>query len=200
MPIPNNPLVAKVSMVGNRDTRQWVNTFHVAKTNGVPWNAGDLLTIATAFKAQWDGFWKPICGTIVDLDVIQVRKLDPSDPLALDYTTGLPSAGTLGTALEAANVTLALSWRTGLAGRKFRGRFYFPSIADNQTTQDDRALSALVAAFNALLDNLWNAPVAAGPYELVVFHLVDSTFTAITSWVVDAILDSQRRRLPGRGR
>jgi len=199
--IPNNPAVAKVSFVGHRDTREWVNTFHVHKSTGAL-NAADLAAIASAFYNWWHNWYRLAFPASIVLDQIQVRKLDPTDPLAYDDTTSLPEGGTAGAGsgiLEAANVTQTISWRTGLAGKKYRGRNYIPGILEAWSS-DDRATSVLNTLLAAAADALITTVLGATVYDLGVFHLGPDTITDIVTFVIDAILDSQRRRLPGRGR
>lgn len=197
--IPNNPQVAKISLVGHRDTRAWVNTFHAAKPSG-PLARIDLLNLAGAYLTAWNTAYRPnMCNPII-LDQIQVRKLDPLDPQAVDSTTGLPSAGTAPGSEEPANVTLTLSWRTGLAGRKYRGRNYVAGIPTARVSATDTVDGLFVSQMSTLADNLYNAPINAGGMVPAIFHLGPDTWTAIASYVIEAILDSQRRRLPGRGR
>jgi hypothetical protein len=136
------------------------------------------------------------------LDQVQVRKLSPTDPLAYDTTSGLPSFGTRngGTeGIDPANVTLTMSWRTGLAGKKYRGRDYIPGIISNDSTQDDHVGSAL-AAILAVAAQAYTASWIGTAFRDVIFHRADNTITPVISWVIDTIIDSQRRRLPARGR
>ncbi len=201
MAVPNNPKVAKVTLVGNRDDREWVNTFHVNKPSGALTSA-DLNTIAEAAQTWWHNSYRNQFGGSIVLDQIQVRKLDPSDPLALDYTVGLPEGGTRtsGDATEEpANVSVAMSERTGLAGRKYRGRMYVPGIGTTDVTSDDRISTPAVVRLVGIISALISAYIDIN-FPLCIFHKADNTFTNVTSWVIDAILDSQRRRLPGRGR
>lgn len=201
MPIPNIPTAMKVSLVGSRDTREWVNTFHVHKTNGLPVTAVDMGTIATNVANWYNVNQKIVYPPAILLNVIQIRKLDPLDPQALDYTTGLPIGGSTAGTLEAANVTLSVSKRTGLAGRAFRGRYYIAGVLESFTTADDRATSVLTAALLAGGQQLITIINTSGPYELCLIHnKITLQPTPITGFVVEAILDSQRRRLPGRGR
>lgn len=197
---PNNPNVAKIALVGHRDTREWVNTFHVHKIGGGAITLADLLVLAPAYLAAWVAAYRTMVNGTIVLDIIELRKLDPSDPIALDYTTGLPSGGALGGTNEAANVSISASWRTGLAGRAFRGRFFVAAINEAITTVLDTLTSAGVTQVTTLMDYLYNAPSVAGPFEPVIFHRATNLYTVITSYVIDAVLDSMRRRLPGRGR
>lgn len=198
---PNNPMVAKVSLVGNRDTREWVNTFHVAKSSN--YVQADLLPLAQLFYNWWHTNYRLAVSPDCFLNQIQVRVLNPALPLALDYSTGLPEAGAYvpgsGDTIEPGNVTAAMSLRTGLAGRSQRGRFYVPSWHKDQVTSDDRMNSSWVTTYVSILAQLL-ATFLTQPYQLAIFHKATNLFTLVTSFVVDAVLDSQRRRLPGRGR
>lgn len=194
---PNNPSVARVAFVGNRDTRQWVNTFHVAKPSG-SLLAADLGAIASQMRDFWDNYRAALAQSVL-LDVIQVRKLDPNNPLALDYTTGLPTGGLRAGQPAPANVSLALSERTGLAGRKYRGRFYAPGLSVSDLTSDDRIASPLVSLMSSILAQ-YIAQWASTAFVPVIFHRFDNTYTQVLTYVLESILDSQRRRLPARGR
>lgn len=125
------------------------------------------------------------------------------------HTTPAPApapAGSAATPVMPNNVTIAVSFRTAARGRSFRGRNYFGALGETQissNTVDGATQAGIVAAYQALLsgdiadDWIWGvvsrysggAPRAAG------------LFTPVTSVVItDPIVDSQRRRLPGRGR
>ncbi len=104
------------------------------------------------------------------------------------------------------NVAMCVSFRTARRGRWFRGRNYVPGMAEDGVTNNAFLASrtaAIVAAYNSLIgvvaDNggTWvvasrrvsNAPRLTGITEPVTAALV-----------TDDYVDSQRRRLPGRGR
>lgn len=201
---PNNPLVCRVALIMSRDQRETVNVFHVAKSTG--WNETTMLALANAFKAWFQVWYAFSLTSNVSLNNIQVRLLDPSNPLAVDLPLVPPVPGQRGIASEAANVTLSLSERTGKAGRAYRGRFYAASIAEQDVDQTDVMTSVAVSRWGGVIDNLIQDIVAAAA-QLVIFHTphllphpLDNTYTPVISWVVENIIDSMRRRLPGRGR
>lgn len=197
MPPPNNPLVCKVAMVYQHDTRQFVNTFHVV---GNPdWDIIAMTALANLFKDWWNGPGKAGVTSATQLTQIQVRKYDPAEPLAVDLPVSPPIAGGQTGSPLPGSITSTISWRTGLAGKKYRGRSYMPGYPESQVADDDRLTSALVnllasAALELLLDLL------AESLGLAVFHRSTNTFTPITQYVVENIVDNQRRRLPARGR
>lgn len=197
MPIPNNPLVCKVAMVYARDTRQFINTLHFAKTTG--WSLTDMQLLATDIVAWWEDFLRVGIPASVSLQQVQVRLLDPSNPIAYDFAPSPPIPGTSSDPASPANVSLTVSWRTGLAGRKYRGRIYVPGITEAVAQLFDDASAAFVTQM-ALAGAELISGALSGTGLLAIFHLNTNTFTYVTSVVIESLLDSQRRRLAGRGR
>lgn len=196
MPAPDNPLVARVAMLFQRDTRTLVNTFHVV--NDVALTASDLINIAGIFSSWWTTQYRSYAASSIALKQIQVRKYDPDDPLAFDLDISPTVPGIVGTPADAASVTQTASWRTGFAGRKFRGRIYAVGLPEQLVNLDDSITSpetaTLASAASAIIANL----VAAG-FQLAVFHKLDNTFTPVVTAIVENLVDSQRRRLANRG-
>lgn len=203
VPAPNNPLVAKVILNYASDTRQFQNVFHVSANT--PWTLPQLQQLATDFKNWWDLQLSTRSTNDVSLTLVQTRKLDPTDPIGFDFPVIPPIPGDLAAQSVPSNSTLTLSWRTGLAGRRFRGRTYVPAVSANDVSTVDTASSVLVNSLLVAGTQLITSVLVHG--ALTVFHApgavpssFDNTFTDVTTAVVENILDSQRRRLPGRGR
>lgn len=103
------------------------------------------------------------------------------------------------------NVAFVITLRTGISGRSYRGRSYVPGLPKDAVTGS--LLSAgvaadLVSSYNALNSNLHEMDVALA--ILSRFHLNAPRSPGIANQVtaatyVDLSVDSQRRRLPGRG-
>lgn len=103
------------------------------------------------------------------------------------------------------NVTWTIQFRTGLTGRSYRGRNYIMGLSENQIVGNQLATAtaaALVTAYNALLT------VASGfDWSWVVLSrqqdgaLLPNAIGAAVNNVgyANLDLDSQRRRLAGRG-
>jgi len=196
MPAPNNPRVARVAMLFQRDTRTFVNTFHVVKPTAM--TAADLINIAGIFSSWWNASYRGYSSNAVALKQIQVRKYDPADPLAYDLDVSPPSAGSQVANPDTGATTQTASWRTGLAGRKYRGRFYAVGLPEVATNSDDSVISTETAQLsNAALSLI--ASVIAASFQLAVFHKSDNTFTQIATVIVENLIDSQRRRLANRG-
>lgn len=97
------------------------------------------------------------------------------------------------------NVTLCVSLRTALAGRRFRGRKFFSGIPENATASNliDSSLAGFVVTG---INNLIGA-LAGNGFPLSIVSYIGPTVTPVeTALVTDLFVDSQRRRLSGRGR
>jgi hypothetical protein len=158
-----------------------------------------MTLLAEQFVDWWRDTFNQASSNQINLEQVQVRLLNPANPLAVDYTTGLPITGGRSSVHEPYNVTVTISWRTGLAGRKYRGRIYVPGLTEDTTNTDDTIASFEVATLAASASDLM-LRMATLSADLVIFHKIDNTYTAVTTYVIDNVLDSQRRRLPGRGR
>lgn len=103
------------------------------------------------------------------------------------------------------NVAFGVTHRTAARGRSFRGRTYICGIPADQVSQSrvsDGFLSVAVSSFNALR----NAAIDANIPFVIVSRYANKApraagvATLVTASVaVDNVVDSQRRRLPGRG-
>ena len=193
---PNNPSVARVALRVQRDTRDFINTFHVRRGDAAALSAADLVAIGGVFADWWlNSYRLAVPNNIVGQD-ITVTKLDPSDPL--QNTTFIAAPGTGGATAYPADVTAAVSWRTGLAGRKYRGRFYDFSIVQGNANQNDTMVGTLISALTAVGQYLLNHYTSAA-LKGVVFHRPTDTYTDISTVIVDQLVDSMRNRLAGRG-
>lgn len=97
-----------------------------------------------------------------------------------------------------ATVAFAASLYTGIPGRQYRGRLFWPALRPtiDQTTgrYTGSALAATAAEFSSMLENLQNA--GGGPFDpvLAVWSGVRKAGTVVTSVRAGDIYDSQRRR------
>lgn len=194
---PNNPSVVRVAILMQRDTRQIVNTFHVQKPSA--WSITDLAALGTLVKNWWTTYYKPLVPAQYALTGIQCRVYNPSVPLAFDLAVSPPVAGTEGGTAEAGNVSLSMSERTGLAGRKYRGRMYLAGVSESDVTVSDTVNSLLVTAAANAMASLISQLFTNGT-TMTIFHRNTNTFTDVIAYAIENIIDSQRRRLPGRGR
>jgi hypothetical protein len=138
------------------------------------------------------------------LNQITGRVLDIEDgPQAEESANALN--GALAGAILPNNCSLAVSFKTGLGGRTNRGRIFWPSFLESEVT-DQRVLSGKQASILALMGGfIGNNTIATGWVWSVISRkeLVPAgpgRAVPVTSVVLnDDVIDSMRRRLPGRG-
>lgn len=201
VPVPDT---AMVEMVYTQDGQYCENVFHVWCDGGI---ADEALTdVAEAFIGWWEDSLKSLVAVGVSLVNVRVTKLDTNVSLGIEYATGLPIASTMAQEQLPNNVTVAVKWLTGFRGRSFRGRSYMIGLPRGKVINNQ-----LETAYHASLLTAWGNLVAAVAtiginYELVVVSRrhdnADRSFgisTPVVDAVIDTTVDSQRRRLPGRG-
>lgn len=104
------------------------------------------------------------------------------------------------------NCALCISFRAAKRGRAYRGRNYVSGLPDTLVTQNEAntlLTGALVDAYNGLFTRAATAAVTWVVVSRFAGGLprVEGNAEPVQSVVlVDNVVDSQRRRLPGRGR
>jgi hypothetical protein len=174
---------------------------------GLVWTSEDLTTAANALYGWFGG--TVMANLSYELTLVEVvgKYLGmESGPIG----TRAPAeamAGLGGDQSSPANVTACISFRTGLSGRSYRGRNYIAGIQEEDTSGSRFAaalLTGLQSAYEALGDVLTGL---ANPAQHVVLSRYalgslrpEAIPTAVLSYLfVDDAVDSQRRRLIGRG-
>jgi hypothetical protein len=171
-------------------------------------NPGDPVvrtSIASMLITWWNSGLKTISSNQLSLVEVYVTDMSSQTGGVTSYTVGLPLTGG---AIEAAapnQCAMVVSLRTGARGRTARGRNYVAGLPNSQLVSNSWStgyVGAIATEYNDLIaaatangtplcvcsryEN--NAPRAAGILRQV-----------LNAVVVDPIVDSQRRRTPGRG-
>ena len=179
------------------------NVFHY-KTSA-PMIESKMQTLALALRTWWADEIKFMVPATIFLFKIKIKDLTTQNGLGIEYNAGMPLPGdTLHDPLPM-NCTVAVKWTTGYTGRSFRGRTYHIGIGDTLATGDllnsDTAV-ALQAGYEALLDVKADEAdtgwVVVSRWENLLPRTAGLA-TPITGCSVDRAMDSQRRRLLGRG-
>jgi len=138
-----------------------------------------------------------------------VRFLDATDSLSATSTAGTGTVGLYGSAGVSNNVTMCVSLRTARTGRSHRGRNYWPlaveAVSGNIITAaiitdvpDLYKDFFLDPAFGVTPNGKWTWSVLSRYNNKA--ERAEGLATPITNvLVVDNVVDSMRRRLPGRG-
>lgn len=173
----------------------------------------EMLSLGSALLDWWGAFYAPLVWSGVELREIVLTSLTSASSDQVSFPVPPSTNGGLTLDPLPTNVSLTISFRTALRGRSFRGRNYVVGLIKDQTISanvvDNTTIASWIAAYEELL-----TVAAAESVEWVVvsrFSGVDGdgkpipraagVTTPINSVViVDNVVDSQRRRLPGRGR
>ena len=201
IPVPNI-MKAELVFSCNGQTVENVMNFNADEAYNFGTMSGQL---ALALKTWWDTNLKAGCPSAVSLLKIKVTDLTTQTGSTLEYATGLPIAGTSAQVLAPNNVTIAVKLGTALRGRSYRGRIFHVGLNNTQisgsqiTTSAATTLAAAYANLGTLVStNHFHIGVVSRQHDKVV--RTEGVFTPVTGVSIDLNLDSQRRRLPGRGR
>ncbi len=202
IPVPNT---AQVELVFTRDTDIVENVFHVRKPSA--WSQVQLLDLCSLFTDWWHDFIRPLVSGYYILNTVRARDMSAENGVGVELAADPPMPGALNIEALPSNVTVAVKWTTGLTGRSYRGRTYHIGLTDPQVSGNllaSTTRASLQSGYQALLTGLTTFNV---DYRLVVvskYHnnapRVTGVATDILSCSIDPVVDSQRRRLPGRGR
>lgn len=202
IPAPNT---ASVEMIYSWGGVTCENVFHVRK--GSSYSLADLQAVRGIVLAWYIATLRTYVTAGAVLVRIRTKALDTDTGPMEDYAVTASGGGLNSTGSNApTNATYCIKLSTGLSGRSARGRWYFIGLnmGDVVTSVDISAALRinLVNAINTLRTNL----TTGGHTMCVTSYRHDGAWRAtavnydITTAVgVDLHIDSQRRRLAGRG-
>jgi len=197
------PHTAEIVIVGERGGQEIVNTFYAQMEDG--YALADIELLAETVDTWCGADWRPFNGSDYSYVRTDVRGLDASIDLAASNSdhagVGAHTASPLSN-----NASLAVSRRSGFTGRGARGRIYLPPPSAFYLTDDNHLSAAGSAGIVASLDAMDEAISATGWLPVIVHRvaagvpLAEAVVFTLVEWVVvDLVIDSMRRRLPGRG-
>jgi len=133
------------------------------------------------------------------------RDLTTASGIEASDTTGAGTLGGFDGTSSPGNVAMAVSFRTGHAGRSYRGRNYISGIPVADVEGNGISpywAAAIVAAFEGFITEA----VSSGFAWVVVSTIAEGVLRelgvaspVIAAAVTDLAIDSMRRRLSGRG-
>lgn len=192
-----------------------INRFHVVAATGGAADASDCATLASEFDA-----WRIANLRALQSSAMQCTRIDAINLSATPPGTGVqysyypvtsPGGGDVNTPLPG-NVAFVVTLRTAKGGRRYRGRSYQGGLTNGMLLSANvmgaAKVNAFVAAYVALVTRLATntrfrlgvqSKMADIPFPAWLadpwMHVIEPV-TAITA---DSNVDSQRRRLNGRG-
>jgi len=146
-------------------------------------------TTVAELEAWYVAEYVPHCNEDYVLERIEMR----SDSLVFDSVVSIPGEEDAPAAPPGSSALISLS--SGLPGRSNRGRVFLPGVTPedrmNNKGQMFDAQRLLIGDIFTSLETLLDG-LSAG---LVILHSTSSDPTPVTSWTVQALTATQRRRL-----
>lgn len=206
--------VYELVLVGAILGQQVVNVHHVRAEAG-----GDLAPdMATNWATDCKAAYVALFPTNYSLTMIKVRQIYPSGPAGVEYTTGLPTAGTQSNGPSGFNTAEVIKWTTAYVGRSRRGRTFIGPVSKSDVDNGSvvaGAITRLNAYVTALLGSIGQGGTHAADMRLVIFSHKIATGTVptpttaigaagsvsayVTAGAPQTLARSQRRRDIGIG-
>lgn len=192
----------RVAMEFTQSGQVLVNVYHVSKSS--PIITADMTAIAGIFRDWWIGTQRQYHNVNMGLTNVSVVNLTTQFSPGIELPVVPTSAGTVAGDALPLNCALVVEKITALRGRPYRGRVYLGGFTESDQSGSIWGASLVtncVASLQSLEDE-----IELGGYEMVVASRQENNVvrtngvvTAITGFTANNVVDSQRRRLPGRG-
>jgi hypothetical protein len=200
VPIPDG---VEVLLQGTLAGEACNNTLYYTQSGG--WGVTEMQSLADAIDVIWGAF--VAAHMYQDYNYVQTVVTDKRTDTALQaFASTHASAGGITGAPVPNNVALSVKRQSAFTGRSARGRVYVPVGAEANLASTNVVSSAwaafVTAAFTAMdaaaQDIDWIGVIVSRVHDGV--PLTTAVAYTIVEWiVVDLVIDSMRRRLPGRG-
>lgn len=206
MPTINTPFCYELQMRFTQDGQLVENVWHFTDPSGDTDYAGKCTLIAGAADVSMATTFMPRMSNGVTYRECFVRHLGTANPYTATVADSAPQFGDKTSPALPNNVTICASLRSDLAGRSYRGRTYLIGLTEGDVAVNAVTPAELTAWADAIVDMAAAIELAAEVFW-VILSLFSNGVPRVTGNVrgVDTVLftnstvDSQRRRLPGRG-
>lgn len=168
-------------------------------------DAAALTAVAVMLKEWWIAQRQAETSNQVSLNAIEVRGMASQSSPSVEYTVGMPLVGAATQQSFPNNVTVAVKLLTGMGGRSGKGRQFVIGLHTAKLIDPNHlttaAVNELTLAYNELINTglFENVRLAVASFFHNGVARATAVVTPCTNATVDSTLDSQRRRLPGRG-
>lgn len=173
--------------------------------HATPPSVADMLALGTYLGTTYWNTFLSSCSTNIALQQVVVTDLTTNISPSAIYTPAAPVPGTGASSSVSLNDAWVFSKRTALRGRNYRGRLYMPGITSGvQTGAGTGDLTTLAGIASSMVSRLITSMLANWTFGVLSNWLGNiirpsGVFTPVTAISVNNVLDSQRRRLIGRG-
>lgn len=200
VPVPNTVQVEAI-YEWNGETVE--NVFYVEST--AAWSESGISDILELIRDIIGQDLLPTLSSAIQLVRLVGTLLTAVDSISVVLNVSPPMSGEVVAESLPNNVAYTITFLTAQRGRSFRGRNYVPGLTIDSVVSNN-IVAGVRTALLAFYTNLRAAIVSSG-YEMVVVSRISNgverttgVTTPITGFTTfDTTVDSQRRRLPGRG-
>lgn len=206
VPVPNTALI-EIQM--SMDGQQVENTLYVSKLT--PFEVTDLEELALTVVTWWQEECIPLYPNTIFLSAIKLTSLESETAPVWEEPVNTLNNGTMTGASLPNNNCFTITILTSARGRNNRGRNYITGLVESVVTNNainGTHITNWLGAYNDLkarIDLLNRFLVVVSRYSGTDANgkpipREEGIATIVTGFrVFDDIIDSQRRRLPGRG-
>ena len=148
------------------------------------------VTLAEALKGIWTDNWLAVLHSHAGVYSVTVR----DSASGVFESSSAELAGTAGDTISPPQVALMVQKRTGVGGRRNRGRMYLPGPREDGYTDEGQLTTAQASELQTAADD-WLTDMGNADVGVVILHADGGTPTDVTSLVAGTFIATQRRRL-----
>jgi hypothetical protein len=197
------PFTVAVDMHLLMDGQQTMNRFHFKHAGSDP-TIDDMEELASFLVTWWGANLQHYVSPYTSLTGLKLTCLTTPYSPVVELVLPQPLVGDHTGDVLPNNVCICVSWKTDGRGKSRRGRTYHGGLTSDMTTANiitPGYQAVITSAYDTLIKLLspdWFMVVVS--YQENKLQRPNALCTEITSVGIENTLDSQRRRLPGRGR
>jgi len=205
MAFVGNETVAMCAVNFIMDGQNVQNTLYFQ--SAVEIDATNILQLASDLSGYWQNNQLARQSSAVLMTVVEAKQMLEMDPFVGTWLPVGTTTGALSPVMIPNNGSFAVSFRTSTGGRSGRGRNFWLGIPEDQTTQS-RLNAGYITNILSEYNGMVGADAVSSGWTWCVYsrfsggipRVFGAAYEIIAAVAVDDIVDSQRRRLPGRGR
>jgi len=189
-----------VQNINRNSFNELVNVFHYRLEADLPLTHTGAEDLIIAWDALVKGPYKGPMSANTDVTKLEVRQVTGGTEYA-ELALTPPEPGSQGGDIMAQQTCPIITWRTGQAGRSFRGRTYLPATSELVLSNGFFAPSFVTVMndFGSAAMHLPSATPNYGEWQMVIWSRTLSVGTPVTSFTSRNIPATQRSRRIGVG-
>jgi len=203
-PYISAPNVAKIELICTAIGQRVENVVYIR--SGLEWDETALTALAEAAIVGWSSEMSAQMSTSVELVLVRATDMGSEDSFGVEIAPATTTTGSRASLILPNSVTVATKFATGYTGRSRRGRAYWIGLTENMVTGNQlepTEATSITDSWAGFFGDIYAA--MPGTQHVIVSYCGDGEWrdsaliTAVTNYSTDNNIDSQRRRLNGRG-